>query len=116
MPGVHGRRLLSLVNEDKLRRILARMLDEERFLGPHGIRSISRWHLDHPYTFDVDGAEHRVQYEPAESTTGMFGGNSNWRGPGVVPDQPADRSGPCCSTTGTTATTSRSSARPARGP
>ncbi len=81
VPGVRGRRILSLVNEDKLRRILARMLDEERFLGPHGIRSISRWHLDHPYTFDVDGAEYRVQYEPAESTTGMFGGNSNWRGP-----------------------------------
>jgi len=81
VPGVQGRRILSLVNEDKLRRILARMLDEERFLGPHGIRSISRWHLDHPYTFDVAGAEYRVQYEPAESTTGMFGGNSNWRGP-----------------------------------
>jgi len=81
VPGVHGRRILSLVNEDKLRRILARMLDEERFLGPHGIRSISRWHLDHPYTFDVHGTEHRVQYEPAESTSGMFGGNSNWRGP-----------------------------------
>ena len=81
VPGVQGRRILSLVNEDKLRRILARMLDEERFLGPHGIRSISRWHLDHPYTFDVAGAEYQVQYEPAESTTGMFGGNSNWRGP-----------------------------------
>jgi hypothetical protein len=81
VPGVHGRRILSLVNEDKLRRILARMLDEERFLGPHGIRSISRWHLDHPYAFNVHGAEYRVQYEPAESTTGMFGGNSNWRGP-----------------------------------
>jgi hypothetical protein len=81
VPGVNGRRLLSLVNEDKLRRILARMLDEDRFFGPHGIRSISRWHLDHPYVFDVHGAEHRVQYEPAESTSGMFGGNSNWRGP-----------------------------------
>jgi hypothetical protein len=81
VPGVAGRRLLSLVNEDKLRRILTRMLDEERFLGPHGIRSISRWHLDHPYTFEVNGTEYRVQYEPAESTTGMFGGNSNWRGP-----------------------------------
>jgi mannosylglycerate hydrolase MGH1-like protein len=81
VPGVQGRRILSLVNEDKLRRILARMLDEERFLGPRGIRSISRWHLDHPYTFHVAGAEYRVQYEPAESTTGMFGGNSNWRGP-----------------------------------
>ena len=80
-PGVNGRRILSLVNEHKLRRVLARMLDEERFLGLHGIRSISRWHLDHPYVFDVAGAEYRVQYEPAESTTRMFGGNSNWRGP-----------------------------------
>ena len=81
VPGVRGRRLLSLVNEEKLRRVLARMLDEERFLGPHGIRSISRWHLDHPYSFYAGGIEHRVQYEPAESTSGMFGGNSNWRGP-----------------------------------
>jgi Mannosylglycerate hydrolase MGH1-like glycoside hydrolase domain len=81
VPGVQGRRLLSLVNEDKLRRILARMLDEERFLGPHGIRSVSRWHLEHPYTVNVAGGEYSVQYEPAESTTGMFGGNSNWRGP-----------------------------------
>jgi hypothetical protein len=81
VPGVHGRRLLSLVNEDKLRRILARMLDEERFLGPHGIRSISHWHLEHPYVFNVHGVDHVVRYEPAESTSGMFGGNSNWRGP-----------------------------------
>jgi len=81
VPGARGRRILSLVNEEKLRRILARMLDEERFLGPYGIRSISRWHLDHPYSFWVDGTELRVQYEPAESTSGMFGGNSNWRGP-----------------------------------
>ncbi|HEY7260819.1 MAG TPA: hypothetical protein VH589_04955 [Trebonia sp.] len=81
VPGVRGRRLLSLVNEEKLRCVLARMLDEERFLGPHGIRSISRWHLDHPYSFNAGGVEHRVQYEPAESTSGMFGGNSNWRGP-----------------------------------
>ena len=73
--------LLSLVNEDKLRRILTRMLDEDRFLGPHGIRSISRAHLDEPYEIDVEGVTYRVQYEPAESTTGMFGGNSNWRGP-----------------------------------
>jgi hypothetical protein len=81
VPGVNGRHILSLVNEDKLRRILTRMLDEERFLGPHGIRSLSRWHLDHPYEFDVHGTKYTVQYEPAESTTGMFGGNSNWRGP-----------------------------------
>jgi hypothetical protein len=80
-PGVNGRHLLSLVNEEKLRRILARMLDEERFLGPHGIRSLSRWHLDNPYEFEVHGEVFTVQYEPAESTTGMFGGNSNWRGP-----------------------------------
>ncbi len=84
-PGVHGRRLLSMVNEAKLRRILARLLDEERFLGPHGIRSLSRWHLEHPYTFEVHGHELRVEYEPAESTTGMFGGNSNWRGPVWLP-------------------------------
>jgi hypothetical protein len=80
-PGVNGRHLLSLVNERKLRRILDRMLDEERFLGPTGIRSLSRWHLDHPYDVDVHGTDYRVQYEPAESTSGMFGGNSNWRGP-----------------------------------
>jgi hypothetical protein len=81
VPGVGGRRMLSLLNEDKLRRVLARMLDEERFLGPHGIRSISRWHLDHPYAFYAGDVEHQVRYEPAESTSGMFGGNSNWRGP-----------------------------------
>jgi hypothetical protein len=80
-PGVNGRHILSLVNEEKLRRILTRMLDEDRFLGPHGIRSISRWHLEHPYSFQVHGTDFRVQYEPAESTSGMFGGNSNWRGP-----------------------------------
>ncbi len=80
-PGYKGRRLLSLVNEDKLRRILTRMLDEDRFLGPHGIRSISRIHLTEPYELQVEGQTYRVEYEPAESTTGMFGGNSNWRGP-----------------------------------
>ncbi len=80
-PGVAGRHILSLVNEDKLRRMLTRMLDEDRFLGPHGIRSVSREHLDEPYVFDVEGRDYRVQYEPAESTSGMFGGNSNWRGP-----------------------------------
>jgi hypothetical protein len=57
------------------------MLDEDRFLGPHGIRSLSRWHLDHPYRFWVHGQEYRVDYLPAESDTGIFGGNSNWRGP-----------------------------------
>jgi hypothetical protein len=81
VPGVHGRRLLSVLDETKLRRVLARMLDEDRFFGPHGIRSLSRWHKDHPYRFWVHGEEFRVDYLPAESDTGMFGGNSNWRGP-----------------------------------
>jgi hypothetical protein len=79
--GVDGRVLLALVDETKLRRILARMLDEDRFLSPYGIRSLSRSHLDEPYVFNVHGEDFVVQYEPAESTTGMFGGNSNWRGP-----------------------------------
>jgi hypothetical protein len=83
--GVNGRRLLAVVNEDKLRRILARMLDEERFLGPYGIRSLSRWHLEHPYEISVGGAQFKVQYLPSESDTGMFGGNSNWRGPIWMP-------------------------------
>jgi hypothetical protein len=73
--------LFALFDETRLRRILAKMLDEEEFLGPHGIRSVSRWHKDHPYTFAVDGQDHTVGYLPAESDTGMFGGNSNWRGP-----------------------------------
>ena len=77
--------LLAMFNEERLRRILARMLDEEEFLGPHGIRAISRWHLEHPYVLDLDGQEYRVNYLPAESDTGMFGGNSNWRGPVWVP-------------------------------
>jgi hypothetical protein len=79
--GAHGRHILSVLDEPKLRRVLTRMLDEERFFGPHGIRSLSRWHKDHPYIFSVHGEEYRVQYLPAESDTGMFGGNSNWRGP-----------------------------------
>jgi hypothetical protein len=57
------------------------MLDEDEFLSPYGIRSISRYHLEHPYVFDVNGTEYRVDYMPAESNTGLFGGNSNWRGP-----------------------------------
>ena len=81
VPGVDGCHLLALVDEHKLRRILERMLDEGRFLGPHGIRSVSKWHEDHPYTIDVEGQAYTVGYEPAESRNGMFGGNSNWRGP-----------------------------------
>ncbi|MFC1466584.1 MAG: glucosidase [Candidatus Brachytrichaceae bacterium NZ_4S206] len=84
-PGVAGRRLLSVVNENKLRRILARVLDEERFLSPYGLRSLSRWHLDHPYQINVGGVDYSVKYLPAESDTGMFGGNSNWRGPIWMP-------------------------------
>jgi len=79
--GAGGRRMLSILTEAKLRRVLARMLAEERFLSPHGIRSLSRWHKDHPYVFQVHGENYKVAYEPAESTSGMFGGNSNWRGP-----------------------------------
>jgi hypothetical protein len=80
-PGVNGRRMLSIVNETKLRRILTHMLDEERFLSPYGIRSLSRHHLEHPFKVSVNGEEYQVQYLPAESNTGLFGGNSNWRGP-----------------------------------
>ena len=84
-PGVAGRRLLSTVNEEKLRRILARMLDENEFFGPHGIRALSRYHLDHPFVFDLGGQEYRVSYLPGDSDSGMFGGNSNWRGPVWMP-------------------------------
>ena len=72
---------LSLVNRERLQRVLRYMLDEQEFLSPHGVRALSRFHRDHPYTLKVNGMEHRVDYEPAESTTGLFGGNSNWRGP-----------------------------------
>jgi hypothetical protein len=75
------RRFLSLVNRDRLRSVLRYMLDESEFLGPHGIRAVSQYHRDNPYVMQVNGAEHRVDYEPAESSTGLFGGNSNWRGP-----------------------------------
>lgn len=80
-PGMGERRLLSIVNQDKLRKILRRMLNEKEFLGPYGIRAVSRYHAEHPYVFDINGHEYRVDYEPAESTSGLFGGNSNWRGP-----------------------------------
>jgi len=79
--GVANRSVLALVNQERLRRILARMLDENEFLSPYGIRALSRYHLEHPYVFKVHGEEYRVQYLPAESDSGLFGGNSNWRGP-----------------------------------
>jgi Mannosylglycerate hydrolase MGH1-like glycoside hydrolase domain len=75
------RRLLSIVNRERLVRVLSYMLDESEFLSPHGIRALSKYHQQHPYTLQLDGYSHRVDYEPAESTTSMFGGNSNWRGP-----------------------------------
>ena len=79
--GVGDRAILALVNEDRLRRILSRMLDEDEFLSPYGIRSISKAHQKYPYIFRVKDQEYRVDYQPAESNSGMFGGNSNWRGP-----------------------------------
>jgi hypothetical protein len=87
-PGHYGeaeRGILALVTPERLRRILSRMLDENEFFGPYGIRSISRFHKDHPYVLYAGGQEYRVDYLPAESNTGMFGGNSNWRGPVWMP-------------------------------
>ncbi|HXT82717.1 MAG TPA: glucosidase [Acetobacteraceae bacterium] len=84
-PGQRGRHLLSIVDEEKLRRILTVMLDEREFLGPHGIRSVSRRHATQPYVLHAGGREFRVDYRPAESDSGMFGGNSNWRGPVWMP-------------------------------
>jgi len=83
--GVADRGILALVNQERLRRILTKMLDENEFLSPYGIRSISRFHEQHPYIFYVNGQQYRVDYLPAESNTGMFGGNSNWRGPIWMP-------------------------------
>jgi hypothetical protein len=83
--GVAERGLMALVNPERLRRILTKMLDENEFLGPYGIRSLSKFHEQHPYVFQVEGQEHRVDYLPGESNSGMFGGNSNWRGPVWMP-------------------------------
>ncbi len=79
--GMAQRRLLSIVNREQLRRVLQIMLDEQEFMSGYGIRAVSKYHRDHPYTIAVNDSEHRVDYEPAESTSGLFGGNSNWRGP-----------------------------------
>jgi hypothetical protein len=83
--GYGARGIAALVNPERLRRILSRMLDEKEFLSPYGVRALSRYHAEHPYIFNVNGQEYRVNYLPAESDTGMFGGNSNWRGPIWMP-------------------------------
>ncbi len=83
--GYGGRKLLGVLNKEKLQRVLAYMLDEDEFLSPYGIRSLSKYHQQHPFVFHVEGREYRVDYLPAESNTGMFGGNSNWRGPIWMP-------------------------------
>ncbi len=83
--GVAGRGIAALVNPDRLRRILSRMLDENEFLSPYGIRALSRYHAEHPYVLKAGGKQYKVKYLPAESDSGMFGGNSNWRGPIWMP-------------------------------
>jgi mannosylglycerate hydrolase MGH1-like protein len=83
--GYADRRLMSVCNKQKIERILGYMLDEKEFFGPYGIRSLSRYHEQHPFVFNLNGQEFKVQYLPAESNTGMFGGNSNWRGPVWMP-------------------------------
>ncbi len=80
-PGAGGRKLLSLVSEERLKRVLTKVLNESEFFSPHGIRSVSRFHKDQPYVFEYDKQTYRVDYSPGESQTDLFGGNSNWRGP-----------------------------------
>lgn len=80
-PGMGERRLLAVAYRERLEKVLNVMLDESEFLSDHGIRAVSKFHKDHPYILQVKGEEHRVDYEPGESTSGLFGGNSNWRGP-----------------------------------
>jgi hypothetical protein len=84
-PGVAGRKLASVLDETRLRRVLSKMLDENEFLSPYGIRSLSLFHADNPYSVNVEGHDYKVAYLPGESDTGMFGGNSNWRGPIWMP-------------------------------
>ena len=80
-PGMGERRLLALLRGHRMKRVLRRMLDPAEFLSPYGVRGLSRYHAEHPYVFETDGADYTVEYQPAESDSGLFGGNSNWRGP-----------------------------------
>jgi hypothetical protein len=83
--GTSGHRLLAVPSRERLERVLAYLLDEREFLAPHGLRSLSRVHCEQPYRYEVKGVEYRVEYAPGDSTTGLFGGNSNWRGPVWLP-------------------------------
>ena len=112
--GYADRRLLSVCNKEKIERILAYMLDEDEFFGPYGIRSVSRYHLEHPFIFNLSGQEYKVQYLPAESNNGMFGGNSNWRGPVWMPVNGLLIRGSSISIS-STAMTSKWSVQPAQG-
>jgi hypothetical protein len=85
VPGVNNTLILGLVRPDQLRSMLAYMLDENEFLSPFGVRSVSRYHKDHPLILNLSGKEYRLDYEPGESRTNLFGGNSNWRGPIWIP-------------------------------
>jgi hypothetical protein len=80
-PGLGDRRLLAITRGHRMKRVLRRMLDETEFLSTYGVRALSRWHLDQPYTLGIAGTVYSVEYQPAESNSGLFGGNSNWRGP-----------------------------------
>jgi hypothetical protein len=84
-PGPNNNLILGLVRTDQLRRMLSRMLDEDEFLSPYGIRAVSRYHREHPLILNLEGKEYRLDYEPGESTIDLFGGNSNWRGPIWMP-------------------------------
>ena len=85
VPGANNNLILGLVRPDQLRRMLAYMLDENEFLSPYGVRAVSRYHRDHPLVLNLAGQEYRLDYEPGESRTNLFGGNSNWRGPIWMP-------------------------------
>ena len=80
-PGIGSRRLLAILTRERLVRVLEKMLDVNEFLSDHGIRSVSKYHKEHPYSFHVNGKPHTINYQPAESESSLFGGNTNWRGP-----------------------------------